>query len=122
MGLLGPHRRRPRRRRHRHRDHRHHGHPRQRPPRTTPQRTAVYCPARADDGDQMTQTTADPRLYVRITKELRHKISAGDIEANANVSITTLSQQWRVSRQTVSKALRALEDDRLVRRYPGVAY
>ncbi len=67
-----------------------------------------------------TRVTNDPRLYVRITEDLRHKISGGTIKAN--VSITDLSQQWGASRQTVSKALRALEDDGLIRRYPGVGY
>jgi DNA-binding GntR family transcriptional regulator len=73
----------------------------------------------------MTQTataTEDPRLYVRITKDLQRKISAGTIEAHANVSITTISQEWGVSRSTVSKALRALEADGLIRYYPGVGY
>jgi DNA-binding GntR family transcriptional regulator len=71
---------------------------------------------------QMTTGADDPRLYVRITADLRQKISGGDIQAHANVSVTTLSQQWRVHRQTASKALRALEEDGLIRRYPGVGY
>jgi DNA-binding GntR family transcriptional regulator len=69
-----------------------------------------------------TTATDDPRLYVRITKDLRHKITAGIIEAHANVSVTTISQDWRVSRSTVSKALRALEADGLIRYYHGAGY
>jgi DNA-binding GntR family transcriptional regulator len=71
---------------------------------------------------QATRATDDPRLYVRISNDLRHKIGAGIIEAHANVSVTTLSRQWQVHRQTASKALRALEEDGLIRRYPGVGY
>jgi DNA-binding GntR family transcriptional regulator len=73
----------------------------------------------------MTQTataTEDPRLYVRITKDLRHKITAGTIEAHANVSVTTISQEWQVARSTVSKALRALVADGLIRYYHGLGY
>jgi DNA-binding GntR family transcriptional regulator len=73
----------------------------------------------------MTQTVRaaeDPRLYVRIAKDLRHKITAGTIEAHANVSVTTISQEWQVCRSTVSKALRALEADGLIRYYHGVGY
>jgi DNA-binding GntR family transcriptional regulator len=70
----------------------------------------------------MTQITDDPRLYVRITADLRHKISTGRIQADTTVSITTLCQQWQACRQTVSRALRTLEDDSLIRRYPGIGY
>jgi DNA-binding GntR family transcriptional regulator len=70
----------------------------------------------------MTQATDDPRLYVQITEDLRHQISTGKIEADTTVSITTLTQQWQACRQTVSRALRALEDDGLVKRYPGIGY
>jgi DNA-binding GntR family transcriptional regulator len=71
---------------------------------------------------QTTRATDDPRLYVRITEDLRHKISTGTIEAGTTVSITTLSEQWQACRQTVSRALRALEDDGLIKRYPGIGY
>jgi DNA-binding GntR family transcriptional regulator len=73
----------------------------------------------------MTQTTAimtDPRLWVRITEDLRNKLSNGAVAAGDPLSITQLCEQWGSSRQTASKALRALEDDGLIRRYPGVGY
>jgi DNA-binding GntR family transcriptional regulator len=38
------------------------------------------------------------------------------------VSITYTAQERGVSRQTVSKALRALERDGLLKRYPGVGF
>jgi DNA-binding GntR family transcriptional regulator len=69
-----------------------------------------------------TRATDDPRLYVRITADLRHQIRTGRIEADTTVSITTLSQEWQACRSTVSRALRILEDDGLIRRYPGIGY
>jgi DNA-binding GntR family transcriptional regulator len=64
----------------------------------------------------------DPRIWVRITEDLRQKPAAGVIAAGVTVSITRLSQEWGASRQTISKALRALEDDGMIRRYPGLGY
>jgi DNA-binding GntR family transcriptional regulator len=76
-------------------------------------------------GQEMTHVAGvefDPRLWVRIARDLREKLSSGVIVAGDPVSITLLSEQWGASRQTVSRALRALEDDGLVRRYPGHGY
>jgi GntR family transcriptional regulator len=73
----------------------------------------------------MTGTTGimtDPRLWVRITADLRNKLSSGAIAAGDPLSITQLCEEWGSSRQTVAKALRTLEDDGLIRRYPGVGY
>jgi biotin operon repressor len=64
----------------------------------------------------------DPRLWVRMAGDLRGKLAAGVITAGETISITRLSADWGVTRQTVSKALRALEADGLVRRYPAVGY
>jgi DNA-binding GntR family transcriptional regulator len=61
-------------------------------------------------------------VWVRITADLREKLSAGVIAAGDAVSIRQLSGEWGTSRGPVAKALRALEDDGLVRRYPGVGY
>ena len=66
--------------------------------------------------------TPDPRIYVRIAEDLRQKIRDGVIKPKTPVSITYLSKQWGAARQTVTKALRALESDGLLRRYPGVGY
>jgi DNA-binding GntR family transcriptional regulator len=38
------------------------------------------------------------------------------------VSITYTAQEWGISRQTVSKALRTLERDGVLKRYPGIGY
>jgi DNA-binding GntR family transcriptional regulator len=64
----------------------------------------------------------DPRIWVRITEDLRAKLGSGVINAGDTVSITHVSEEWGTSRQTVAKALRALEADGLIRRYPGVGY
>ena len=69
-----------------------------------------------------TEATTDPRVWVQITEDLRRKITGGVLKAQAPVSVGDVSQQWGVSRQTVSKALRALEGDGLLRRYPGHGY
>jgi DNA-binding GntR family transcriptional regulator len=37
-------------------------------------------------------------------------------------SITSLCQQWDVARETAAHAMRVLESDGLVRRYPGRGY
>lgn len=64
----------------------------------------------------------DPRIYVRITEDLRTKLGAGDIAAGDAVSITRLSGEWGTSRQTVAHALRTLEAEGLIKRYPGFGY
>jgi DNA-binding GntR family transcriptional regulator len=64
----------------------------------------------------------DPRLWVRIAEDLREKLTSGVIAAGSTVSITPLAEEWGSSRETVAKALRALEGDGLIRRYPGLGY
>jgi DNA-binding GntR family transcriptional regulator len=73
----------------------------------------------------MTETTGvmtDPRVWVRITEDLREKLRSRVIMAGDTISITQLSGQWGTSRGPAAKALHALEDDGLVRRYPGIGY
>jgi DNA-binding GntR family transcriptional regulator len=73
----------------------------------------------------MTETagaTDDPRLHVRVAEDVRNKIAAGVLAAGDAVSITYTSQEWGISRQTVSKALARLERDGLLKRYPGMGY
>jgi DNA-binding GntR family transcriptional regulator len=66
--------------------------------------------------------TADPRLWVRIADDLRGKLAAGQITAGDLVTITALTRQWDVCRQTAAKALHTLEEDGLLTRYPGHGY
>ena len=65
----------------------------------------------------------DPRLYIRIAADIRSRIEAGELQAGHPApSITSLCQQWEVARETAAHALRVLEADGLVRRYPGRGY
>jgi DNA-binding FadR family transcriptional regulator len=66
--------------------------------------------------------THDPRLRVKIATDLRARLHAGDITAGTTLPITTLAQEWGASRETVRKALRTLENDGLIRRYPRYGY
>jgi GntR family transcriptional regulator len=65
----------------------------------------------------------DPRAYVRIADSVRQEITAGRLQPGQPVpSITTLSQEYGVARQTAAKALRLLESEGLVYRVPGLGY
>jgi GntR family transcriptional regulator len=65
----------------------------------------------------------DPRAYVRIADLLRQQITAGQVKAGETVpSITTLTQDHGVARQTAAKALQMLESEGLVYRVPGLGY
>jgi DNA-binding GntR family transcriptional regulator len=71
---------------------------------------------------ELTGAIDDPRLHVRITQDLREKLTTGVITAGGKLSITRLTQEWGASRQTVAKALHTLEGDGVLRRYPGLGY
>jgi DNA-binding GntR family transcriptional regulator len=74
-------------------------------------------------GTFMIVTTEDPRAYVRIADGLRERITSGELAPGMPMpSITTLSQEHGVARQTAAKALRTLETEGLVRRVPGLGY
>ena len=65
----------------------------------------------------------DPRAYVRIADTLRQQITAGRLAVGQPVpSITTLTQEHGVARQTAAKALHLLESEGLVYRVPGLGY
>ena len=65
----------------------------------------------------------DPRAYVRIADLLRQQITVGQLKAGQPVpSITTLTQDHGVARQTAAKALKLLESEGLVYRVPGLGY
>ena len=65
----------------------------------------------------------DPRIYVRIAVAIRARIEADELKAGQPVpSITSLCQEWGVARETAAHALQVLEDEGLVRRWPGRGY
>jgi DNA-binding GntR family transcriptional regulator len=66
---------------------------------------------------------SDPRAYVRLAALIRRDIADGKLAPGMPTpSITTLSQQYGHARQTCAKALRVLEDERLLTRIPGLGY
>jgi DNA-binding GntR family transcriptional regulator len=65
----------------------------------------------------------DPRLYVQIAVSVRARIESGELKpGQAAPSITTLTQEWGVARETAAQAYRVLEAEGLVTRYPGRGY
>jgi DNA-binding GntR family transcriptional regulator len=62
-------------------------------------------------------------MYVRIAAEVRQMISEGKLTSGMPVpSITTLSQEHGIARQTAAKALRLLETEGLLTRVAGLGY
>lgn len=60
---------------------------------------------------------------MRIAGTLRDRIAAGELRPGQPVpSITALCQEWGVARATAAHALRLLEEEELVRRWPGRGY
>ncbi len=71
----------------------------------------------------MTPELTDPRAYRRLAAMIRLEIRSGSLRrGQPTPSITTLSQEHGHARQTCSKALRMLEDEGLVARFPGLGY
>jgi DNA-binding GntR family transcriptional regulator len=65
----------------------------------------------------------DPRAYVRLANLLRQQISNSTLRpGQPTPSITTLTQEHGIARQTAAKALRVLESEGLVYRVPGLGY
>jgi DNA-binding GntR family transcriptional regulator len=65
----------------------------------------------------------DPRAYVRLAGLLRGQIADGTLAAGQPApSITTLTQEHGIARQTAAKAFQLLEDEGLVVRIPGLGY
>ena len=65
----------------------------------------------------------DPRIYLRIAADVRTRIESGELKPGQPApSITALCQEWGVARETAAHALKVLEAEGLVRRYPGRGY
>ena len=71
----------------------------------------------------MSHDPRDPRIYLRIAGELRTRIQAGEFDADGKIpSVRTLMQEYGVAYDTARHAVRTLEDEGLVDRYPGRGY
>jgi DNA-binding GntR family transcriptional regulator len=67
--------------------------------------------------------SADPRKYIRLAAELRQKIADGTLApGQPTPSRVQLAAQTGWSRLTCVKALRLLEREGLLTRYPGLGY
>ena len=65
----------------------------------------------------------DPRIYVRIASAVRTRIEAGDFDSQGKIpSVRTLMQEYGVAYDTAQHAVRTLEAEGLVLRYPGRGY
>lgn len=70
-----------------------------------------------------TGSESDPRAYVRLAAMLRKQIVDGTLRSGQPTpSITTLTQEHGVARQTAAKALGLLGKEGLVHRVPGLGY
>jgi DNA-binding GntR family transcriptional regulator len=66
---------------------------------------------------------SDPRAWVRLAAKLRQEITGGILAPGMPApSATSLSREYGHARQTCTKALRALEDEGLLARTPGIGY
>jgi len=65
----------------------------------------------------------DPRIYLRIAGALRSRIEAGEFTGDGKIpSVRTLMQEYEVAYDTAQHAVKTLEAEGLVRRYPGHGY
>lgn len=65
----------------------------------------------------------DPRVYRRIETLLRGRIADGTLEPGAPTPpINAFCRQFGCARETAGKALRALAEEGVLVRYPGLGY
>lgn len=64
----------------------------------------------------------DPRRYMQVYGALSSQIADGSLRSGDRLNIDLLAERHDVSRPTVSHALRLLESDGKVTRYPGVGW
>ena len=66
---------------------------------------------------------SDPRAYLRLAVTVREQIADGRLSPGESLpSITVLCEEHGLSRQTVGKGLRLVEQDGLIYRVPGLGY
>jgi len=64
----------------------------------------------------------DPRRWVQIARDLRQRMDNRTLNPDDRPSITYECGKWGIARQTVAKAMRQLEREGRLKRYPGVGY
>lgn len=68
-------------------------------------------------------TDDDPRRYTQLAAVLRERITSGELATGDTMPGTRgISDEFGVSIETAQKALRVLEGEGLIRRYPGLPY
>ncbi len=71
----------------------------------------------------MADDQGDPRIYLRIAGVLRSRIESGEFASDGKIpSVRTLMQEYEVAYDTAQHAVKTLEAEGLVRRYPGRGY
>jgi DNA-binding GntR family transcriptional regulator len=68
------------------------------------------------------ETEPDPRVYVQLATIIRNEINDGTRKPGSVISITILHEQYKLARQTCSKALRLLAGEGQVKRWTGYGY
>ena len=75
------------------------------------------------EGTDPQDARRDPRRYRQMAGEVRGLITSGQLAAGQPApSIPELTAKHGCARQTAAKALRLLEDEGLLIRYPGFGY
>jgi DNA-binding GntR family transcriptional regulator len=65
---------------------------------------------------------SDPRRYMQVYAELSAQIADGTLRPGDRLNIGLLADRHETSRPTIAHALRMLEADGKVSRYPGVGW
>lgn len=65
---------------------------------------------------------ADPRKWVQIANELRERIDSGVLKPRDRISMAAEARARGVDRGTVGKALRQMEQEGRVVRFPAYGY
>ena len=66
--------------------------------------------------------TEDPRKYMQVASALRARIDAGELKRQDRVATQYEMQARGLSKSTVLKALRLLEAEGRLKRFPGHGY
>jgi DNA-binding GntR family transcriptional regulator len=86
-------------------------------------RSGVTSDDTSDEGSFTQDARRDPRRYRQMAQEIRGLITSGELAPGQPApSIPELTARHGCARQTAAKALRLLEDEGLLIRYPGFGY